>query len=182
MMPPAILAKIKQYPIGIAGAVITLIVAVLLFGRGDTIAELEQQAGDIDLRVQVIDFNAVNAVGLDSQLQQAKNIVEAIQERLMDPQHRTSNLRYFLGLEEANSITLNDPFPKAVVPPRGSPYGRVSYSMTLRGPIESCLNFVYQLRTGPYLTSINAVYLSPGGGGAASEDVSLRIDFQILSK
>lgn len=181
-MPPAILAKIKQYPIGIAGAVIALIVAFLLLGRGDTITELEQQASDVDMRVQVIDFNAVNAVGLDSQLQQVRNVVEDIQNRLMDPQHRTSNLRYFLGLEEANKITLHDPFPKAVVPPRGSPYGRISYSMTLRGPLENCLQFVYQMRTGPYLISISGVYLSPGGGGTQPNDVTLRVDFQILSK
>ncbi len=180
-MPPVILAKIKQYPIGIVGAVLALIFAVLLFSRGDVLSDLEQQAGDTDLRVQVIDFNAVNAVGLESQLQQARDVIEAVQDRLMDPQHRTSNLRYFLGLEEANRINLSDPFPKAVVPARGSPYGRISYSMTLRGPLENCLDFVYELRTGPYLTSISGVYLSPAGGGRAG-DVSLRIDFQILSK
>lgn len=180
-MPQAILAKIKQYPIGIAGAVVTLIVAVMLFGRGDMIDQLEQEANDADLRVQVIDYNAINAVGLDSQLQQVKELVADIQRRLMDPQHRTSNLRYFLGLEEANRITLTDPFPKAVTQPKGSIYGRISYSVLLLGSLENCFQFIHQLRTGPYLVSITGVSMSHGSGGGPS-DVAIRVDFQILSK
>lgn len=157
MNAQALLAKLKQYPMAVAGAVVALIFLALLYFTSGKVAELEGRYTDIETELDTILKNNENAVGLADDLVEANKLVEDIDGRLMIDGATADHYRYFLGLAESSGVSLSDPVNGGYLNPdekgvsiETKEFAQIDYSLIVKGEFPQILNFLYGLRTGKY--------------------------------
>lgn len=180
-MMSGLITQIKEYPVALTGIAIALVLAVLILLNGNRLPELEQEEAELISQLKRMERNAVNAVHLDQQLAEARQLVGAIDDRLMNLQDRTVNFRHFLALEEQFGVVLSDPRLATDLPGRSGSahYGSIHYRIAIRGLLNNCLGFVEKLRTGLYLVRIHSLELTAGGVG---DEVVMQVDFRVMGK
>lgn len=157
-----ILAKLKQYPLAVGCVVVIIVMMGLSFMRGDRIVGLQNEAEQLQKQFDTILANAKDANELPENLDQIQALAEAIDSRVIDPDAKTDNYRYFLGMAEQANVNLVDP-PTGQVskPAEMKVYPLVSFPLQVSGEFKDVLNFVYLLRTGKHIMRIDSLTLSP---------------------
>ncbi len=167
MNAQALLAKLKQYPLAVAGTVIALIFLVLLYFSSSTVSDLEGRYTEIETELNTILKNNENAVGLEQELTEANKLVEELDERLMLDDAKADHYQYFLGIAETSGVSISDPVYGGYLNPdeKGvkvdtKEFAQIEYSLDISGEYQQVLDFLYGLRTGKYFIRESRLALS----------------------
>lgn len=178
-MTYTLVTKLREYPVAFVGIVAAAVLAGLILASHNQLPELKLQEAELNAQLERMESNARNAENLSQHLEQARRLIEDVEERLMDLQDPTVNFRHFLALEEQFGIILSDPRP--IAGPAGKPeaqkYPSIHYRITLQGTLPSCLEFVDQLRSGLYIVRINSLELAAAG---SDDTVVMQVEFKVM--
>lgn len=178
-----LIAKLKQYPLALICLLVVLVMFVLIFLRGDRLPTLEAEAQTLQQTVDVINTNSKNSVGLAQNVEQLQQLTENIDSRVIDPEAKTDNYRYFLAMAEKAEVQLVDPSMSKVASGAGMKvYPLVEYPLSVSGEFDNVLKFLYYLRTGRHIIRIDAMTLSPKEGSAVKYNVQASVQISGIGK
>lgn len=167
MKSEEIIAKLKQYPIALGGAVVSLLLVVVLYFTSGTIDTLNQQYEQLESRIETIKSNERNSFGLSEQVETAQTILEEINSRLMIDEAKAEHYAYFLGLAEASDVNIQDPRYDAFYNPgeKGvkistSEFAQIGYALQINGLYKNVFDFLYRLRTGQHFVTTRSLSLT----------------------
>ncbi|MGE9296215.1 MAG: hypothetical protein ACQKBV_08030 [Puniceicoccales bacterium] len=178
-----LIAKLKQYPLAVGCGVIVLIAAVLIFLRGGRLEVLETEYEEKLAKSELMSSNVNNAVDLEAHVTQINELVASVDSRLVDAEARPENYRYFLRLAENSQVNLTDQSTakKAVAESSGnSVYTTVTFDLVVSGEYKNVLRFLYNIRTGRYISRIDGMTMRPSQTAGAGDNV-VTVDLKVVN-
>ena len=170
MNKEAIIAKIRQYPIAVGGAILAIVLAVLIYVRSGHLVDLGAEHEALDSQWRAANRNETRAVDLETHVGKVNEIVEEVGRRLMKPEERALNYRYFYGLEKACGIRITNLVQKKQevndgkkkkkkksMEPELEYYRPVKYELAANGSFQQSLQFLAFLEEGKFFTRIDTV-------------------------
>lgn len=180
-----LLDKLKQYPLAVVCVVVIFVALAVGFLRGDKLPVAQAEYDTVLQESEVMNSNRENAVDLEENLEQLTEMVAKIEDRLIDPDARTDNYRYFLGMAERAQVSLDDPSSGNMVNSAEAglkEFAVLDFSLSATGSYDKVLRFLYELRTGHHVTRINSVSLSPArNAGGMKNPVHLVVNLSCLA-
>lgn len=185
-----VLENIKRYPLVVFSIIVVLICLVFNFMRGDVIATLEQQESDLYSRERVIEKNRINANGLKAELEQLKERVSSIDERLFDPNKSALNANFFYALEEqvdvlivrVNQVSNEDPVLGKGGPNELKQYGALTYNLVIEGAFVDLIGFMYELHVAKPLIRVADFQIIEGAQSAIPGALKANIRLLVLAQ
>jgi Tfp pilus assembly protein PilO len=172
---------IKKQPVAVACALLCVVLAVVIYFRKDTLAAAQAELEDKTSRASHLKENVDSATSinkadrLDEQLATMKQATQAIEARLLHVNQLAINKQYFYKLESETQTRLTGLNQSGVRPAgRNSAYVAVGYSVNVEGTYAQLLDFVRRVENGEHFSRVQALSISPSGGGNAS--LSLRLE------
>ena len=184
MDPKIILAKIKQYPFAVGGAVVSIILIILIWQRGGISEILEAERDEVDKEWTIIEENDRRAVQLKEHVAQLKANAAELGERLMSAEQRALNYQYIFELEAEAGIRIQSLNQAELSKTRkkGAPkltlFQPITYTLSARGTYTQILDFLNKLHRGKYFVRVddfNSSSASQVEPGLVS--ISLSMDF-----
>ena len=108
--------KIKHYPIVFLGLLVSLVLIGLIHLDKIILPELKSDLQTLTQERRIMDYNAINSVRFNENLQQLQRINQRINDRLIDPNDPDSNYQYFSGLGEETGVKVKDSRQVLVAP------------------------------------------------------------------
>jgi hypothetical protein len=188
MNSQVLIKALRGYPLAVAGAALSLVIAAGGYVRQSVIPELELHRDDLAHELHGYEANVRNARGLEKDLTEARELVERIDSRIIDPTETVANLQFFLAFEQSAGIRLEDPRKTGITGGRSrgtgraktkaTPFSEVAYTLDAKGELPSLLEFIHQLEESRYFVRLRSLTLSPSqdlSAGEMSATVSLSI-------
>lgn len=177
-----LIAKLKQYPLAVISVLITLVLLVLIYLRADRLPALEQEYTERQAEDELIKSNATNAVDLAANLETLQANADSIQARLIDPDAKTDNYRYFLSMAELTKVSLVDPqMSPAKTDPKFKVYRTVDFPLSVTGNFADVLQFLYQIRAGDYILRVDSLSMRPASATGTNNEVQAQINITGLA-
>lgn len=158
----------KQYPVAVLCGILSVIMLVLLYLRGSVLDDTDRAYQEALTKVERIDTNEKNAIGLEEDVEGMTALVESINARLLKEEGKADHFRYFLALAEASDVDLSDPVFRGmyVAGEKNTPIltkelSQVEYDLRVQGEYSKVLDFIYRLRTGRKFMRIDLLRLRP---------------------
>lgn len=165
-----LIAKLKQYPIAVIGGIAAVVFAVVIYFTMGAPDSLRQEDAKLESQWATMDRNRTMAINLDTELAQAKKVVEAVKGKLISIQNKTANYQHFYQLEVASGATIINVFqedvPRAADPAKPSPtlYNVVVVRLELQGTLEQVATFFEKLYSGDRVLRVDNYTLTSGTG------------------
>jgi len=190
MNSPAIVEKIKQYPVAVICAVVLLLLLVVVFMRSGVAAELALQEADLNSRIRTIDENIKNSKGLKQDTEKLVAMAGQIDEVLLKRYERAININFFYRLESDAGVIIADiaqlPTPDAIYaeggPRKLERFSTLVYNISLTGSFTDLLEFLYQLEQADPLIRVADFYVSREGEELAGSSVEARLRVLVLAQ
>jgi hypothetical protein len=171
MNKDSVIGIIKKYPIAVLGFAVFFAVAVVILVRGDLTTELEAQEIDLNSRLNVLEANAKNAIGLESDVEQLQEYVGVINSKLFKLDQRAINTDFFYSLEKnmpvringVNPLNGNDPTLVKKAPNEIKLYDHIMYDLAIEGKYEQIIEFLKGIRDVDAFIRITAFQMTPAG-------------------
>jgi hypothetical protein len=189
MNKDALIATIKEYPTAVVAGVVALVFLVLIFlrsGKTEAVKASLAAEGGILSRMEV---NRLNTVNLQEDVEKITELNEAIEKRLMDittEEKEVAYLQYLLALFERSGVQIANPAfgvrlePKSIgVYTQEAAQYRTTYQLS--EDMDTALQFVENLTTGPYFRVVESLTLKPFGA-PETRGVSINLAVRTLAK
>lgn len=180
-----LIAAVKKHPVGIAGGVLVLVLAVGIYVRGGAMpglkAELEEKSA-LDQRQQT---NLRYAAQLDEQLAALEAVLAEINERAISPAALANNLQYFYRLEAEHGFKILDLRQGATPPlPKTKPnYIRIPFTLAVEGSYPVLLAMLRDIEQGRHFARVETASLSLARSqGAAPGTLALSLNLELLAR
>lgn len=166
-----VIAKLKQFPIAVAGIAVALLAGIVFSFRVGVVPELEKELNDAQKKLQTITRNSSQSVGLAQDTTQLETFTTQLDERTIDSTQRSTNINYFYGFEDQSNVRITSINQgNAILPPRKGtkPFNSlrrhaiVNISLEAEGAFRDLLNFAHNIRMGQKLTRISRFNFTAG--------------------
>ncbi len=163
-----LIAFIKKQPIGFACGLICLACGLLLYFRGDVIAENQKIFDEKSAKADEMETNVRNAKDLSAQVAVMQAAGKELESRLVHVSQLALNYRYFYRLVDEIGIKLNGDVRQSTVPVTGpkSRYQPVLYNIQVQGPFPKVLGLLQRLESANRFCRFNVVNLTKFAGRA----------------
>jgi len=183
MKSSALIAKLKQFPVGVIGFVLSVVLLVLIYMRGGIIEEKQALMESLEADEKKMSMNLQNGVGIEEDLAAAQAIIDKVSEKLIEPENSLVNMRYFYSLESKAGIRMENPQRSSFVPAaKGQNYSVVKYNISATASLPDMLDFVLMLRSDKYLSVIESLNLEHSPSAQNQNRVSATVTVKILGK
>ncbi len=159
-----LIALIRHHPLAAACILVALTMVGLAVFRSAALADSEDRYARAIDKVDEMEQNEKNAIGLEEDVEKINELVTNIDSRLMVERARADHYRYFLSLAEASKVNLTDPSFSAYLTPgeKGvtimtQQLSQVEYRLRLDGDFNHILDFLYRLTNGHYLIRVDGM-------------------------
>jgi hypothetical protein len=156
-------ALIKKNPLSVGCAVLALLIGVVIYLRGDLVAETTKLLEEKTAEGERLNANVNNAAQLPEQLAAITEARAEIEKRFVRGIDLAQNLQYFYRLEAdtgAKILTLRQNPPASVKPGAKAALGPVSFSVSFQGPYFTVMEFLRRLENGLHYSRITAAGIS----------------------
>ena len=181
-----IIALFKKQPVGFACAVISLILAGLIYYRSDLIGQgVTEYEAKSDEAHKILD-NVRNSENLAKQVAEMQTLSKQLEGRLIRANQLAVNLQYFYKLEAENDVKLLDVRQGNSVKSAKLLYLGIPYSVSVQGSYKQVIAFLQRLDTGPHFCHFSAVEFVKSAGtttdasGTVSGIMTLNITLELL--
>ncbi len=184
-------AFIKAQPIGVGCGVLTVLLAVGIYFRGDMIPDAERLLDERATLGERIDANIKNGTQLSEQLTAISAAREQIEARLVHADELAKNQQYFYKLEadtgikiidlRQNQVAANKPGAK---PGAKTNYIAVPYAVAVRGDYAHVLDFLRRLEVGQRYCRVMAANINLAGTSDKdrASDLTLNLSLELLGQ
>jgi len=176
-------ALLKKHPIGFGCGLLAVICAVVLYLRGDLIAENQTEADKQAASAARALTNIKNATNLPEQLAEAQAMTKELEDRLMRAGQLASNLQYFYKLEAENEVKLLDVRQGSVASGKGAGqknYSGVPYTVSIQGGYKQVMQFIQRLEAGRHFCRFINASFSKQTGTAYAQGMAVTLNIEIL--
>ena len=174
---------VKTHPLSVGSAVLAVVLAGLIYFRGDNIPASEKLLDEKSTLGQRIDANIKFGVGLPEQLNSVIASRTEIEARLVHPDELAKNQQFFYKLEADTSVKLVDlrqnPMAGKPVPKAKNSYIPVGYSIAVRGSYAHLLDFLRRLENGQRFCRVTTATINMGGASDADRNTELTISLSL---
>jgi len=176
-----ILAKIKQYPFAVGAAVVTLVLAIVVFFvRAPQVETLTTQSAELESQWKVMDRNLREGIGLPEDLEQAEAHLAEVEARSIEADELAANLQYFYAMENRFDLSIASVSQGATVEnPSLKTFSAISYPVTVQGSFAELLTFLQELEQGERIVSFQNFSLTESAQ-VESGELSLNVNLQLL--
>lgn len=181
-----ILKWFQQRPIAAVAIVLSVILVVVLFVRGNRLDAVLEEQTRVEAEWNRVDYNLRRARNLEADLERAQEIEAEIKSRLLNPDEVAINHDYFYQIERETGVRLITLNQGGTAEPRtvgGLPtlrqHAAISYTLSVEGGFPEVLNFLSKVAHGRYFIRVSAVNLSAATQGG-SPLITANLQCQIL--
>lgn len=184
----AILAKIKQYPLAVGFGVGCLILGVLIYLRSGENGKLQTELDTLKGRNTQIEANLREGTGMVEDLARLKEMVEAIEKRLVNREERVLNVQYFYNFDleqELINITSVNQLPPNEAAMRTGPlkiFETVDFNLVCTGTKQQLLQFLHEIRRGGKILKVTSISLDPEPGLPNESNIRLTLACSVLAR
>jgi hypothetical protein len=181
-----LLAFVKKNPIGVGCGVLSLLLAVGIYFRSDSLpaaqAILDQKSTEADRHA----INLRYAVQLKEQMDAVNAAEHAIDARLVRAAQLATNTQYFYRLETETGIKLvgitqSTTTAQALAKAGKANYVPIAFNMTAQGNFLQLLDVLHRLENGVHFCRVlNASVVKIGGGD--SDVLTLTLSLELLGQ
>lgn len=178
---------LRQYPFAIVGSVVAIALLAIVLIRGGELAAAQSDFEDLQSKVTQIERNEVNAVGLDQDLKEIREVIERVDKRLIDASDTVTQLQMLYKLKDRSGITMGVPELGGRIK-TGKATGILTSTIpqlkySFRGPViyEDLLDFVFYLQNSEQLFVVDRLLLRPLGN-PLERRVNAELTFRALAK
>jgi len=164
---------------------------LLVFVRGDVVADLSVQETELIARIQTINKNVIASKNLEQDVESLLGYVATIDERLFNRNERSINTAFFYSFENkldiiiSNVSQLTDEDPALIEggPNELSLHSGIVYEVRVDGTFQEILGFMYEIQKADALMRITnfEVYVSTAQG-AAPGTLSAKLRIVVLAE
>ena len=173
-----IIDKIKQYPVAVVSAVLIIVLAVVIFLRGDIATDLAVKESDLNSRIRTIEQNVKNANNIGQDTEDLAVIVEKIKSLLFDRYERAINISFFYEFEDKADVVISNISQL----PQPDPIYAEGGTRKLSGTFKNVLKFLYELNRADPLIRVADFQVSREGDGMGGKNVNARLRVLVLAK
>lgn len=158
-----LIALVKKNPISAGCGLLSVLLAVGIYFRGDEIPSAEAELSQKSAEAQRLAQNLINSAQLKEQLEAITAANKAIDAGIIRASQVGNNTQYFYKLESETGVKLVDFRPQAVPPPaKGSKaaFTPVTFNVGVQGTLPQVLDFLRQLENGGRYTRVLTASLS----------------------
>ena len=101
-----IIDKLKEYPVAVISALVFIGCAVVVFMRGDLVAELSLRETELIAQIRTVNDNVIDSRNLEQDVESLQGYVAAIDERLFNRNERSININFFYSFEDKLDIII----------------------------------------------------------------------------
>ena len=149
-----IIDKLKEYPVAVISALVFIGCAVVVFMRGDLVAELSLRETELIAQIRTINDNVIDSRNLEQDVESLQGYVAAIDERLFNRNERSINTNFFYSFEDKLDIIIADVSQLRIEEPtliKGGPnelslYSGIVYEIRVGGTFQEILGFMYEIQ------------------------------------
>lgn len=187
MNTDSIVRYLKQYPLVIACAVLSLILGAFYFLRSGKVEVYDEEILRLDKELKQMERNIINAQGIDDDVAVIKELSTQIEARLIDPEARVKEFQMLLSIEEQSGMELGEPALGTLLKTgKGSrvmtaKLPQLQYNFTATDSFEKCLNFIHVLEHGQPFMVIDKMSIFPEGANAEKE-LNITLTTRALAK
>jgi len=149
-----IIDKLKEYPVAVISALVFIGCAVVVFMRGDLVAELSLRETELIAQIRTVNDNVIDSRNLEQDVESLQGYVAAIDERLFNRNERSINTNFFYSFEDKLDIIIADVSQLTIEEPaliKGGPnelslYSGIVYEIRVGGTFQEILGFMYEIQ------------------------------------
>ncbi len=149
-----IIDKLKEYPVAVISALVFIGCAVVVFMRGDLVAELSLRETELIAQIRTVNDNVIDSRNLEQDVESLQGYVAAIDERLFNRNERSININFFYSFEDKLDIIIADVSQLTIEEPaliKGGPnelslYSGIVYEIRVGGTFQEILSFMYEIQ------------------------------------
>lgn len=149
-----IIDKLKEYPVAVISALVFIGCAVVVFMRGDLVAELSLRETELIAQIRTVNDNVIDSRNLEQDVESLQGYVVAIDERLFNRNERSINTNFFYSFEDKLDIIIADVSQLTIEEPaliKGGPnelslYSGIVYEIRVGGTFQEILGFMYEIQ------------------------------------
>ncbi|MDG1242482.1 MAG: hypothetical protein P8R37_06420 [Opitutae bacterium] len=149
-----IVVKLKKYPVALISTLVFIGCVIVVFVRGDVIADLSQQETEMIAQIRMINNNVTDSRNLDQDGESLRGYVAAIDQRLFNRNERSINTNFFYSFEDKLDITIADVSQLKIEQPtlmKGGPnelslYSGIVYEIRVGGTFQEIIGFMYEIQ------------------------------------
>jgi len=186
-----IIDKLRDYPIAVIGALVFVGCVVVVFVRGDVIADLSVQETELIARIRIINDNVIDSKNLEQDVESLLGYVATINARLFNRNERSINTAFFYSYEDkldiiisnVSQLTDEDPALMKGGPNELSLHSGIVYEIRVDGTFQQILEFMYEIQQADALMRIAKfeVYVSTAQG-APPGTLSAKLHVVVLAE
>lgn len=186
-----IIDKLKEYPVAVISALVFIGCAVVVFMRGDLVAELSLRETELIAQIRTVNDNVIDSRNLEQDVESLQGYVAAIDERLFNRNERSINTAFFYSYEDkldiiiSNVSQLTDEDPALI---KGGPnelslHSGIVYEIRVDGTFQEILEFMYEIQQADALMRIaNFEVYASTAVGAAPGTLSAKLHVVVLAE
>ncbi|MDX2109812.1 MAG: hypothetical protein SFY80_06165 [Verrucomicrobiota bacterium] len=182
-----IVAKLKQFPIAVIAALLTIIFSVVIYLRLDTPTELEKIFSTRDNVLKTMENNAKQAIDLTEHLKKLESQSTIVNTFLMDKKAKAANYSSFYELEKASGVSIvkidpedNTPKSDGIERPTLTLFEPIIWQIDVVGSYQQILSFFYQLQTVKYFIRVNQFDIGPSTDTTKAGSIKASIRLEVL--
>ena len=149
-----IIDKLKEYPVAVISALVFIGCAVVVFMRGDLVAELSLRETELIAQIRTVNDNVIDSRNLEQDVESLQGYVAAIDERLFNRNERSININFFYSFEDkldiiianVSQLTIEEPALIKGGPNELSLYSGIVYEIRVGGTFQEILGFMYEIQ------------------------------------
>ena len=177
-----LVTAIKKHPLSICCGTLSVIFIVLIFLRGDSIAQAEAEAAQKTAEGQKYASNIQYSTQLKEQMESVVASNKQIEARIVRAIELGKNTQYFYKIESdtgVKMIDLRQTTPASAVKPGKGPFVPVAFAVTVQGDINQIVTFLTQVENGAHYCRVMSASCS-GNSAARTSPLTLALSIELL--
>ena len=159
-----LIKSLKAYPFAVVSAILSVILIGVIYVRSPIAEGLESTQQELERKVSLFDNNQRRAVDLDAHLAAGEALLESVEERLLEPENKTENSRFFWEIAERRNATRPDVSGETYVAAGKTGlklYGTMSYSLRMNALFEDVFGYLQAVENGRFITRVDSISIKP---------------------
>lgn len=145
----------RKNPIGIACAVVSVVLAGVIFFRSDLVPAAEDELGRLTAEAERYAANVQNAAQLKDQLEALLNARKEVDARLLRASQTLNNYQYFYKLESETGMKMTVLTQGLIGKTSGKgAFAPVPFSITMQGAMGQALDYLRRLESGAHYVRV----------------------------
>ncbi len=182
--------NLKKNPSILAGIVVLVICGLVGLLRANQLTELSDLEAELNAKLGTINSNVKQSENIEQDIQQLKEFVEIIDQRLFIVDERSTNIDFFYSFEDKLDIVVSevDQMKKSSVrfsedgPDNLKHYSVINYNIIVSGSFHEIVRLLYEIHQIDSIMRVSDFQIDAANdSGSKSDKLSAEIRVAVLA-